>query len=490
METVTGKRQGNDERQGQSMSTRERRLAGGMRDPQRTVAGGGRRPVRTDARDPTDRTVDGQTVVVVAILISTFLGALAVGYAWGARSATEHSAAKAAHMLLLAAAITAVLASRPGADWLLAQVAATRPGVMAGTAVYAIALVLPVALCTGRAVVLMAAPFEGQGTRRGAATILAWSTWGNVAGGLATPLIVMHLLGTEAAVALATTCLGAAAVLCAPSATRAWIAILIATGAWLAAGVDTLSGHFSSAYARYVVTQAPDGSNILWTDEAAASRHDADGRGWAYTEHIEDALWEEGSYRLADGARIAVLGAAGMTLGEGRSRRLKRTFVDVEPHTTKLARRLRSDASTPDAPLIIADARAWIAHETGRWDAIVLDLFNGRYTPAHVMTVQWFAQVRRALRPRGVMAMNLIVATPPQRFARRIDNTVRRIFAECSVTDVSDPDARQGTTNRVYLCRESEHDTDRTIYRDTRSQAQSDAYDERARAGPLDRRSP
>jgi SAM-dependent methyltransferase len=56
----------------------------------------------------------------------------------------------------------------------------------------------------------------------------------------------------------------------------------------------------------------------------------------------------------------------------------------------------------------VADARAGLADVPTRWcDAVVLDVFAGARTPAHLTSVEFLRSVARVLRPGGVYAANL-----------------------------------------------------------------------------------
>jgi len=62
-------------------------------------------------------------------------------------------------------------------------------------------------------------------------------------------------------------------------------------------------------------------------------------------------------------------------------------------------------------------------------DVVVTDAFSGPIVPAHLTTVEYQHEVRRALRAGGVHLMNLIDA-PPGRAARRQAATLLDAFAE------------------------------------------------------------
>lgn len=56
----------------------------------------------------------------------------------------------------------------------------------------------------------------------------------------------------------------------------------------------------------------------------------------------------------------------------------------------------------------VADGRQFVEAVTAPYDVILLDAFNGEDVPAHMVTVEFFQAVRRALAPGGVVASNVL----------------------------------------------------------------------------------
>ncbi len=104
---------------------------------------------------------------------------------------------------------------------------------------------------------------------------------------------------------------------------------------------------------------------------------------------------------------VAVLG-----LGAGSMACLARpaetwTYFEIDPEVAKLARRADLfpflDRCTPDARVVLGDARIRIQQETARYDAIVLDAFSSDAVPAHLLTREAFAIYADRLKPGGIL---------------------------------------------------------------------------------------
>jgi spermidine synthase len=84
-------------------------------------------------------------------------------------------------------------------------------------------------------------------------------------------------------------------------------------------------------------------------------------------------------------------------------------------------------------PVQVADAREALARlRDGAYDVVVLDVFGGARTPAHLTTVELMTDVARVLRPGGVLAAN-IADGPPLAFARSQVATAQAVFPHVAV---------------------------------------------------------
>ncbi len=88
--------------------------------------------------------------------------------------------------------------------------------------------------------------------------------------------------------------------------------------------------------------------------------------------------------------------------------------------------------------VVVGDARAQVERaEPGRYDVIVADVFDRAAMPASVSTTGFAAAARRALRPGGLLAMN-VTDVPPLSFTRIRVATLRAVFAQvCLLADAA-----------------------------------------------------
>ena len=100
--------------------------------------------------------------------------------------------------------------------------------------------------------------------------------------------------------------------------------------------------------------------------------------------------------------------------------------VELHPEVAGLAREALGAAMR----IRTGDARAAVEAAPRRhYDLVITDVFHGPHVPRHLTTADFLDAVRRALRPAGVYAINLI-DEKPMRLAQRATATIVSAFPE------------------------------------------------------------
>jgi spermidine synthase len=112
--------------------------------------------------------------------------------------------------------------------------------------------------------------------------------------------------------------------------------------------------------------------------------------------------------------------------------------VEIDGPLVELVRRSLPLPSRANVRIRVADARAAVAGmRNAGYDLIVLDVFAGARTPAHLASVEFLRDVARVLDPAGWLIAN-IADGPPLRYARGQVATIRAALPEaCLVADAS-----------------------------------------------------
>ena len=405
----------------------------------------------------------GSAVSVTAVLLAVYLAALAGGYRRGGRLARLGDPRPRLAIRLSAAALLA-------AFWLsdagvLLAFSLPLPAI-GRVAVYSAAGIAPIGWLLAECVLLTHACAPEADPSRRTGSVFALSTAGNVCGALIPTFVLLRYAGTAAATIALAAALAGAAVLAHRRSVPA--ALLLTFGLWpgLELWHEATDYVERNAYADYRIVPLEDGGRKLTVSGQDASRHDAQGRGWAYIERIERTLCEAGE------RRVLVLGAAGMTLGRGAPCELDVRFVDIDPAQERIAGEFLGEPAGD--PFEAGDARAWLAADAGGWPAIVLDTYsNPRWAPQHLLTVEFHRLARSRLAEGGSLYVNLVTWPPGDAlFRTRAERTLRSVFADCSSWPVGAGRGRgwhrelSEPTNLLLRCSRSVLDGDRAVYSD------------------------
>ena len=106
--------------------------------------------------------------------------------------------------------------------------------------------------------------------------------------------------------------------------------------------------------------------------------------------------------------------------------------VDIDPEVVEMAREHFAFAIGGEVHL--ADARAFLAARGKRYDYLIIDVFNGDVTPAHLLSVEALRQIKRRLTDSGILAANFVAEAGGQDAGLlAIVHTLREVFEQVEV---------------------------------------------------------
>jgi spermidine synthase len=360
----------------------------------------------------------GSSVYVWGSLISTFLVALAVGYALGGRIADRRPSLAALSVVLALAAVL-MLPSIVWADGLLKLIGGLAWDARWSALAAAIVLFLPPSLAMG-----MVTPFavrigiqrmESAGTVSGGYSAL--STAGSIAGTLAATFFLIPVFPVDALLIG----LAATLVLCAwilvrdrTSAAVAFLGALSLAAAILVrvppapVGGEKVLVRKDTPYHHIVVTQL-DTSRWMRFDTLTQS-----GVNLAHPDRsvvgYDEALLASLAFRPGI-RRVCVIGLGGGSFSRAFARMRPEAEIDtveIDPVVRDLALEYFLYRESERVRTVIADGRVFLAQPGPAYDLIVLDAFNSTGVPFHLTTREFFVTLRRRLSPDGIFAANFV----------------------------------------------------------------------------------
>lgn len=153
--------------------------------------------------------------------------------------------------------------------------------------------------------------------------------------------------------------------------------------------------------------------------------------------------------------RALFIGAGAFGMPEELSRVVPEAHVDVveiDPAVIEIGRQFFKLDEHPRVHAHAADARRYLKTTAGGYDLIFGDAYNGvRYIPAHLVTKEFFEEIRSKLSPQGVYLMNVITAVEGERAELLVHmlSTVGSVFPHVEVFAVGGP--RTQSQNVIIL---------------------------------------
>jgi spermidine synthase len=348
-------------------------------------------------------------------------------------------------------------------------------------------LVIPIYLL-GQTVPLIANFFTKEYLPKITGHILFFSTLGSFLGAIFSTLIFMAILGVHHTLTL-NFVLMATLVIILSKKTKSFPVIYITVLAFLAMLInsDTVMKTiypYMKANNQYNLIQAgPSTTNeirMMKINLNNSSAYKNDGTKHPYI-NIAEEIAIKPILEANPPKNILVIGAGGFTFGHNDTNN-NYTYIDIDKDLKPIAERYVLQEPIGDNKQFIAKpARAFLYNEKSKYDVIYIDAYLGRASvPDHLVTQEFFIQVKDHLTEGGVLLTNFIVAPNfNDSFSQSLDSTFRSVFPYVSRVDASSTiiegssynlwgDNPDELRNVAYIYRHKEYGTP-NIYTDNKN---------------------
>lgn len=304
------------------------------------------------------------------------------------------------------------------------------------TTLYGLLFIITPVYLLGQTVPLVSNYFRRAHLPHAAGKILFYSTIGSFLGAILTTLFLMNTIGVSGTVTVTIACIAVLIILLSKlricrSAAAAVFLFLLAAALNSPQALETVGVISNNAY-NTAQMEAYGDTLYLRLNRSYASAIYPDKPEYPvyeYVRYIESQYIRYFKHTNMKG-KILVLGAGGFTIGLGDTWN-DYVFVDIDSDLKELAEKQFLKRKLDKNKIFEAvPARGYLNQTKEHFDLIVVDVFHGlNNAPEHLLTREFFLQVRNRLTPRGIVIVNQLGSPLGEDdYARGIDNTIRSIF--------------------------------------------------------------
>lgn len=438
----------------------------------------------------------GSGTDTISIIISAVLMPLAIGYHAGGTAYARHFRKHRQRMnarvrrlhsirsLLLGNLLTALVILSLGLSYVMLELifglmsAAGLTSRLLQTGLYcAIFIIYPVFLL-GQTVPLVSRYFSRRKLSEITGRMLFFSTIGSFLGSVFSTIVLMSTIGVHNTVIVTMTLLAGLALLINRHVFSFNTLIIVGTlGITLALNspdvMRALNIVSDNNYNTIMVKDLPEKDAVMmYANRSSSSLLPKDPKNrFGYMKFVEDNFItpiQGGEERPRD---ILVLGAGGFTFGHN-DKHNRYLFVDIDKTLKDVAEKhfLREKLS-PNKSFAVASARAFLNGHKEKYDLIFIDVYsNDLAVPMEVTTREFLSDVKRVLKPGGIVLSNVIeTADFRDLFTVRYDNTFASVFPGFSrqiIGEFNPWSSRHKPHNVIYVYFDRKHIDDDTVYTD------------------------
>jgi predicted membrane-bound spermidine synthase len=403
----------------------------------------------------------GTSLIVTTALIGSLMGFLSLGYWLGGRWGDRNPTLPALSKVTAAAAVSILVipfASRP----ILTAAAAVIRGLVQGeeigdTTVVIASLVggmigvlalmaLPITLMgTVSPWAIRLAVQDVQGSGQAAGKLYALSTFGSILGSFLPAVVLIPLLGVQrtyifiGALFLGVSLIGMTQKAAARALPPAGALLLLLIPPGTVRPMEGLIYEAESLYHFIQVVQEPYGSckdaYHLYLNEGVgvhsvkcpSGEMDKETRGvWTYM--AATPLWLDEPDKLDE---VMIIGLAGGTIARQMLEAFPEAHIDgveIDGAVVEVGKRWFDDADPRIKPIVM-DGRIFLNVTEKKYDLVMMDAYRQPYIPFHLVTVEFFREVRARMSDDAVLAVNVAsVRGVSKGLAQMIYRTLKEVF--------------------------------------------------------------
>lgn len=314
------------------------------------------------------------------------------------------------------------------------------------TAVFTAIFIAPPIYLLGQTIPLISNYFSKEKLAKITGLMLCFSTLGSFLGAVFSTLVLMASLGVHHTASLNFILLSILIIVLnkrkiSKSTVTSIIIALLALTINANATMSSLNIVNNNEYNTAVVIEKENGNRHLLLNGNHSSMYNDNGKSHDYIKFLEKITiaptlsnqylrQSEKEQEKQKPKEILVIGAGGFTFGHNDKYNYY-TYVDIDRDLKNIAEEYILKEPIGDNKQFISEpARAFLYGTDKLFDIIFLDTFiGGESVPEHLVTKEYFQQVKDHLAKDGSLVANLIASpTFNDAYSKKIDNTFRSVF--------------------------------------------------------------
>lgn len=398
----------------------------------------------------------GTSILVWTNLIGIVLAALAVGFWLGGKVAEKPSSKIVLGVVLSASGVLSMTV-----PWLLKflftqssfQGVVTSTGQLAGLLLTSgLTFVLPIGLLGFvNPILVKILSDESNHVGKSSGGVSAWSTVGSIAGTFAGGLWLIPSIGTRNTLLIIAW--GLVLLGCFFLLRKLKVVILVLVLGLILSFSFSRLGLIKPAmgmiyegetpYHYVQVIQNPDGARgmIFNSGFGVQSIYVPGGEevGYGYYDRFSKLpyLFTDEQFTSENPLKVLMIGLAGgeilHQLDAAFGSRVKLEAVEIDPGVVELSKEF-FDMNKLPVTVHVEDARTFLRDSQKQYDVIMVDAYqNELYLPWHLVTEEFWNEVKRRTSQNGIVASNLLAGLPSSPLLSAVQNTVAKVFPEVAV---------------------------------------------------------
>lgn len=132
---------------------------------------------------------------------------------------------------------------------------------------------------------------------------------------------------------------------------------------------------------------------------------------------------------------ILLLGLGGGSLLSSFSPRKKIDIIEIDPKVVSLAHGFFGLKEQENLNIIIQDARSFLRQTDKKYDFVFVDVYSGEAVPAHLLTSEFFQELKQKTTGNGLVVFNIIGHVEPEdSYVASFTHTLKHVFPRVIVT--------------------------------------------------------